>query len=146
MEFPQTYTDLYIRYTEWRPFNLVFHNKNSGDVLVFGGIFFAFIPNSDFDDSLFAKLEYTDKMGGIIELEAITSDYDTSYIKFTDGNIFQLFYMTDHVDSKQLLTLYTPLERNYRLAINRLNSLEIAEIKELEEGTSVLEWLKIKSS
>lgn len=146
MIFPQIYNSLYIRYTAWRPFNLVFHNESSGNVLAFDGIFFAYIPNGDFDNRIFTKLDYSDKKGGVITIEGITSDYDTSYIKFIDGDIFQLFYMTDHVDSKQLLTLYTPLESDYKRAVDRFNSLEVAEIEELKPGSAVNEWLKIESS
>ncbi len=146
MEFPQTYTDLYIRSTQWRHFNLVFYNKDSGDLIAFDGIFFAFIPNGDFDNSLFTKLDYSEKKGGYITIEGITSDYDTSYIKFIDGDIFELFFSIDDVSNKQRIIKHFAGENGYTLALRGFNMLKSAEIVELRPGASVIGWLKNKSS
>lgn len=135
-----TYTRIYTSYDAYGNLQLLLYNGLSNESLLFDGFNFSYksstaIPSSDFKE----MKEAGTSLSPHYEVEAIKQSDDATFIKFSNGDLFQIHTMPDGNNGfKQVLSIYekkkdslisTPLGINsYKAALLRMDKAEECEI------------------
>lgn len=141
------FTNIYIRYTKDREINILFFNQKNKNTLLFDGWEFCLTTVCSFDQQLFVEFDYSkESKDEIFEIDSIRQDFDITFIKFLNGDIFQIYFMMDDIRSQQMISIIKKNESGYSSALKRLEqSDEEIELQQCAlENDDVLNWLDRK--
>lgn len=134
MIYPKIYSTIFYRFMAGRrAIQLVFYNNKNKDALLFNGFVYSFIKNAEFNSSSFSRLEYAVEMNTKNEeivIAGIKYDFDMSFIRLDNDDVFVLFFMMDDIASPQQLMIYDETSARYKWALGRFNETPEADIAE----------------
>ena len=103
---PKQFTDIKYRFDKFKRLNLLFENKQEKYSLYFDGFDFTFNPVLTTKiDEYFDLNNSINKEGDYIQINSIKlRDDEMTFILFSDGTIFQIYFMMDDEASPQRLS------------------------------------------
>jgi hypothetical protein len=132
------YTNIYLSYDNYGYLQLLLYNDINGDALFFDGFNFVYKSSLTNIPSNFKEFEYSERQKGIYEIESVKQSDDLSFIRFKNGDIFQIYFMMDDNKSNQILSIFkevdhkdiiTPLGLNsYDAVLKRFNDADECDI------------------
>ena len=140
---PKQFTGIYYAFDKFNRLNLIFENSNENYSLYFDGqdfYFRRFQTNVTLDYSVL-KHSINKDLNGCIQVDSISqSEDEVNFIVFSDGTIFQLYFMIDDERSYQRLAEFSKNNENlqsltplgitdYDAAVKRFQSGEKCVIK-----------------
>ncbi|OJV43570.1 MAG: hypothetical protein BGO29_11590 [Bacteroidales bacterium 36-12] len=134
------YTKIYTAYDKYGYLHLLLYNDTKTDALFFDGISFSYKPLLKMIPPEYSQLKYREKsLNTILEVESVKQSGDFRFIKFRNGDIFQIYFMMDDNRSNQILSIFqekehkhiaTPLGINlYDSVLKAFDAAEECEIK-----------------
>ena len=137
------YTRIYTAYDDYGYLQLLLYNETNGDALLFDGLNFVYTPLLTNVPSDFKQLKYPETIminsSTIYEVEEIKQLDELTFIKFKNGDLFQLYFMMDDEKSNQRLSIFYKVEDTstimssgislYDSALKRLKNAEDCEIQ-----------------
>lgn len=111
--------------------NLLFIGNKKGQSLYFDGINFRYAEKFIFLEKL-SRFNYNDNLINL-HIEKITQDFDMSFIQISNGDVFQIYSMSDNEYADQRITVFdettketsTPLGiSTYEAAVKRANEAD----------------------
>ena len=133
------YTKIYTAYDDYGYLQLLLYNDIKADALIFDGIKFTYYASLPTVPTNYKPLKYPGKLiDATYEVESVRQSGDSGYIKFKDGDVFQLYFMMDDEKSNQRLSIFqeeehrsisTPLGISlYDSVLQAVNDAEECEI------------------
>jgi hypothetical protein len=139
MLHPQEYTNIYAGHNKYRYLELILYNGNTGEGILFDGFDFFYKNNLLSSLSGFTEIDYSKKRHGHnnMMVTSIRQYDDVSFIKFENGDIFQLYFMMDDINRPQQLSIFKKTESEqtssdaniYKAALERWGRAEECDIE-----------------
>jgi hypothetical protein len=107
------FTNIYYSYDEHNYLNIMLYNEVYNTAILFDGLAFFYKTGIKSIPDGFTELDYSlQSRGKILEVEAFKQSWDVTFIKFKNGDIFQLYFMSDDNMSNQKLSILTKLNHD----------------------------------
>lgn len=134
------FTKIYTAYDDYGYLQLLLYNGIKADALLFDGLNFIYKSSLSVIPSNYKELKYSRKSANTTyEVESVRQSGDLSFIKFENGDVFQLYFMMDDNKSNQTLSIFqeeehkrisTPLGISlYDSVLKSFNEAEECEIE-----------------
>jgi hypothetical protein len=105
------FTNIYTAYDDYGYLQLLLYNNIKEYALLFDGLNFIYKSSLTDIPSNYKQLKYPRKSKNTTyEVESVRQSGDLSYIKFENGDVFQLYFMMDDNKSNQTLSIFQEAE------------------------------------
>jgi hypothetical protein len=132
-------TNIYSTYNNYGYLNIILFNRVTKTGLFFDGFNFYYQTTIISITKEYKEIDYSLRLNNrILTIDSIKESWDIHFIKFNNGDIFQIYFMADDKQHLGIFTkeihsiIHTPLGINFYDAV--LTSLDQAEECEIKEN------------